>query len=78
MYNAQGVFKGTLNSIGERWNELIRSNARMLEWTTNNLLGDKTTKKPHVSLLEFVPSQADYPFEQVNIKPSKSHHKKKK
>ena len=31
MYNAQGEFEVTLNSIGERENELIRSNARMLE-----------------------------------------------
>ena len=46
MYNAQGEFKGTLNSIGERQNVLIRSNARMLEWATNKLLGDKTTEKP--------------------------------
>ena len=50
----------------------------MLEWATNKLLDDKTTGKPQVSILEFVPSQAGYPFEQVNIKPSKSHHKKKK
>ena len=46
MYNAQGEFEGTLNSIGERQNELIRNNARMLEWATNKLLGDKTTEKP--------------------------------
>ena len=31
MYNAQGEFEVTLNSIGERKNELIRSNERMLE-----------------------------------------------
>ena len=46
MYNAQGEFKGTLNSIGERQNVLIRCNARMLEWATNKLLEDKTTEKP--------------------------------
>ena len=46
MYNAQGEFEGTLNSIGERHNELIRSNARILEWDTNKLLGDKTIEKP--------------------------------
>ena len=50
----------------------------MLEWATNKLLGDKTTENSHVSIPEFVPSQAGYSFEQVNIKPSKSHKKKKK
>ena len=46
MYNAEGEFEGTLNSIGERQNELIRNNARMLEWATKKLLEDKTTEKP--------------------------------
>ena len=46
MYNAKGKFEGTLNSIGERQNKLIRSNERMLEWATNKLIGDKTTEKP--------------------------------
>ena len=50
----------------------------MLEWATNKLLSDKTTEKPQVSILEFVPSQAGYQFDHVNIKSSKSHHKKKK
>ena len=31
MYNAQGEFEGTLNSLWERQNELIKSNAKMLE-----------------------------------------------
>ena len=78
IYKAQGEFEGTLNSIGERQNELIRSNARMLEWATNKLLGDKTTEKPQVYIPEFGPSQASYQFEQVNIKSSKSNHKKNK
>ena len=30
MYNAHGEFEGTLNSIGERQNELIKSNVMML------------------------------------------------
>ena len=37
MYNAQGEFEGALNFIGERHNELIKTNARMLEWMTNQL-----------------------------------------
>ena len=78
MYNAQGEFEGTLNSIGKRQNELIRGNARMLESATNNLLGDKTTEKPQTFILDFVPSQASYKFEPVNLKSSKSNHKTKK
>ena len=35
MYNAQGEFEGSLSCIGERQNEMIRSNAKMLEWMTN-------------------------------------------
>ena len=31
MYNAQGEFEGSLNSIGGRQKEMIKSNARMLE-----------------------------------------------
>ena len=77
MYNAQGEFEGTLNLIGERQNELIKSNAMMLGWATNKLFSDETTEKPQVSIPEFVPSQDSYPFEKVKIKPSKSHPKKK-
>ena len=50
----------------------------MLEWAINKLLGDKTTEKPKASIPNFVPSQASYQFEQVNVKPSKPHHRKKK
>ena len=46
MYNAQGEFEGALNSIGVKQNELIRTNARMLEWMKNQLLGDKTAERP--------------------------------
>ena len=34
MYNAQGDFESALNSIGDRQNELIRTNTLMLEWFT--------------------------------------------
>ena len=50
MYNAQVEFEGTLKSIGERQNELIRSNAMMLKWATNKLFIDETTEKPQVSI----------------------------
>ena len=46
LYNAQGEFEGALNSIRGRQNELIKVNAKMLEWFTNKLAGDKTTEQP--------------------------------
>ena len=50
----------------------------MLEWATNNLLGEKIIEKLQASILDFVPSQTGYKFEPVNLKHSKSHPKKKK
>ena len=78
IYNAQGEFENTLNSIGGRQNELMRTNARMLEWTTNQLLGDKTSERPQPSISDFTPSQAGYQYEPVNLKTSRSQHKRKK
>ena len=57
MYNAQGEFEGALNSIGGRQNELIKSNVRMLEWFTNNLVRDKASEKPQSSISDFTLSQ---------------------
>ena len=34
------------------------------------LFSDEITEKPQVSIPEFVPTQASYAFEKVNIKPS--------
>ena len=78
MYHAQGELENTLNSIGRRQNKVIRSNAIMLEWATNQLLGDKIDEKPQASIFDFAPSQAGYHIELVNLKPSKSHQNKKK
>ena len=38
IYNSQGGLENTLNSIGGRQNELVRSNALIREWTTNQIL----------------------------------------
>ena len=46
MYNSQGEFEGALNSVGRRQNDLLRTNGRILEWMTNQVLGDKTVEKP--------------------------------
>ena len=77
MYNAQGEFEGALNSIGEGQNELIKTNARMLEWFTNKLAGDTEAERHQPSFSNFTPSNVGYPYELVNLKPSKSHRKKK-
>ena len=53
MVNANMIrmFNGALNSIGGRQNELIRTNFKMFEWMTNQLLGDRTIERPnHPSL----------------------------
>ena len=77
MYTAQGEFEGCLNSIGERQNEPIKTNARMLEWFTNKLVRDTKAERPQPSFSDFTPSNVGYPYESVNIKPSKSHRKNK-
>ena len=77
MYNAQGEFEGALNSIGGRQNELIKHNARMLEWFTLKLAGDRTVERPQGSIPNFIPSQGSYQYDLVNLKPSKSQRKKK-
>ena len=35
-YSAQGEFKGTLNSIGQRQNDLIKQMVISIEWSTFN------------------------------------------
>ena len=40
MYSAQGEFEGTLNSIGQRQNEIIKQLAIMMEWSVLNRSGE--------------------------------------
>ena len=77
MYNAQGEFESALNSIGGRQNELIKFDARMMEWFTLKMLGDGIVERPQASISDFSPSQGAYQYESVNLKPSKSHRKNK-
>ena len=37
MYSAQGEFEGTLNSIGQRQNDLIKQMALSMKWSTFNI-----------------------------------------
>ena len=46
MYNAHGEFECALNSIRGRQTELIKTTSMMLEWMTNQLIEDRTTKRP--------------------------------
>ena len=77
MYNAQGEFEAALNSIRGRQNELIKSNSTMLDWLIKQQMEDRTAARPQPSIFEYVPSQASYQYELVNLKPSKSQRKKK-
>ena len=36
MYSAQGEFEGTLNSIGQRQNDMIKQLAMSMEWSAFN------------------------------------------
>ena len=40
MYSTQGEFEGTLNSIGQRQNELIKQLAIYMEWSVLNRSGE--------------------------------------
>ena len=65
MYSAQGEFKGTLNSIGQRQNDLIKQMALSMEWSA-------------FKILEFSHSAAGYKFEPVNLHSSHRHDRRRK
>ena len=77
MYQAHGEFEQSLNSIGQRQNELIRQHIRIQEWYLFDKGSGGSTKKPEPSILDFTPSNGSYKFEPVNLKPSKYHRRKK-
>ena len=72
MYQAQGEFEQSLNFIGQRKNELIKHNVQTQEWYLFDKGGSGSTGKPEPSIPEFMPSNASYKNEPVNLKPSKS------
>ena len=79
MYQAQGEFEHTLNSIRQRQNEPFKKNIIMQEWYLFDMIVEGSTTKPEPSIHEFTPSNAGYKFEEVNLKPSisQSHRKKR-
>ena len=77
IYNAHGEFENTLNSIKGRQNELIRTNARMLEWMTTQFLGDKIAERPQPSISNFTASQDATNMSQLTSKPPDPNRRKR-
>ena len=64
MYSSQGEFEGTLNSIGQRKNDLIKQMALSIEWSAFNRAEEGSmSKQPQVQIPEFSPSIAGHKFE---------------
>ena len=61
MYSAQGEFEGTLNSIGQRQNDLIKQLALTMEWSALNKNEEGSrSKQPQVHIPEFSLSTIGY------------------
>ena len=67
MYLAQGEFEGTLNSIGQRQDDLIKQMALSMERSVFNKEESSKAKRPPVQFPKFSPSSAGYKFEPVNL-----------
>ena len=79
MYSAQGEFEGTLNSIGQRQNDLIKQMTLSMEWSAFNISEEGSrSKQPQVQILEFSPSATGYKFEPVNLNSSHRHERRRK
>ena len=56
-YSAQGEFEGTLNSIGQRQNDLIKQMTLSMEWSAFNRSEDGSmSNQPQVQIYELSPS----------------------
>ena len=81
MYYAQGEFVGTLNSIGQRQNDLIKKMTLSKEWyqyALNRSEEGSWSKQAQVRIPEFSPSIAGYKFEPVNPHHSHRHERRRK
>ena len=78
MYFAQGEFKGTLNSIGQRQDDLIKQMALSMEWSALYKEEGSKARRPLVQLPEFSPSSAGYKFEPLNLNCPDKYDRKKK
>ena len=79
MHSAQGELEGTLNSIGQRQNDLIKQMTLSMEWYEFNRSEEGIkSKQPQVQIPEFSPSVVDYKFEPVNLHSSHRHDRRRK
>ena len=77
MYFAQGEFEGTLNSIGQRQNEMIKQLALTMEWSLLNRSGEcNRSRQPQVQIPEFSPSAVGYKLDLVSLPSSHRHERK--
>ena len=67
MYTAQSEFEGTLNSIGQRPNDLIKKLTLSMEWPALNKEKGSKARRPPVQFPDFSPSSAGYKFEPINL-----------
>ena len=78
MYSAQGEFEGTLNSIGQRQDDLTKQTTFSMEWSVFNKEESSRAKRPPVQFPKFSPSSTSYKFEPVNLNlPNKNDRRKK-
>ena len=79
MYSAQGEFEGTLNSIGQRQNDLIKKMALSMEWSAFNRSEEgNRSKQLQVQIPKFSPSASGYKYEPVNLHSSHRHERRRK
>ena len=77
MYSAQGEFEGTLNSIGQRQNELIKKLSLTMEWSVLNKSGEGSrSRQPQVQIPEFSPLTTGYKLDPINLPSSHRHERK--
>ena len=78
MYFAQCEFEGTLNSIGQRQDDLIKQMTLSMVWSAFNKEEGSKARRPLVQFSEFSHSFAGYKFEPLNLNhPNKNDRKKK-
>ena len=79
MYSAQGEFEETLNSIGQRQNDLIKQMTLSMEWSAFNRSEEGSrSKQPPIQIPESSPSTTGYKFELVNLHSSHRHDRRTK
>ena len=79
MYSTHGEFEGTLNSIGQRQNDMIKQQALTMEWSMLNKSGEGSkSRQPQVQIPEFSPSAAGYKLDPINLPSSHRHDRKRK